>query len=161
MKILVTVAVVSVLFAIYVVWGRPWMRKAPWAAPFFAWIEPIEIALWWKSETIFKARAKMALGVLLTFLAQIGTLDLTPIMPFVPDQYESTLKALFNLLPMILTVGGWVDEKLRKDTTKPLEVVAIPDGAPIEVKIAAAQADDANKVAVAVADVAAAAAKVA
>jgi hypothetical protein len=158
MKLLLVIAFVSVLFSAYVVWGRPWLRKAEWAKPFFTFIEPVEIALWWKSETIFKARAKMALGVLLTFLAQIGTLDLTPIMPFVPDEYEPTLRALFNLLPMILTVGGWVDEKLRKDTTKPLEVVAIPEAAPPEVKLAAVKAEIANERAVAAVETAAKAA---
>jgi Na+/proline symporter len=127
MKFLIGLAIVSVLFAIYVVWGRPWMRKAPWAQPFFAWIEPIEVALWWKSETVLKARAKMLLGLVLTLLTQIGTLDITPLMPLVPDQYEPMVTFAFNLLPMILTLGGWVDEKLRKDTTKPLEVVALPD----------------------------------
>jgi len=149
MKLLLVIAFVSVLFSAYVVWGRPWLRKAEWAKPFFTFIEPVEIALWWKSETVLKARAKMVLGVLLTFLAQIGTLDLTPIMPFVPDQYEPTLRALFNLLPLILTVGGWVDEKLRKDTTKPLEVVAIPEAAPPEVKLAAVKAEIATEKAVA------------
>lgn len=150
MKLLLVIAFVSVLFSAYVVWGRPWLRKAEWAKPFFTFIEPVEIALWWKSETVLKARAKMILGVLLTFLTQIGTLDLTPIMPLVPDAYEPILRAAFNLLPLILTVGGWVDEKLRKDTTKPLEVVAIPEAAPAEAKAAAAEADAANAHAVAV-----------
>lgn len=127
MKLLSIIAIISVLFAIYVVWGRPWMRKAPWAAAFFAWIEPIEIALWWKSETVLKARAKMLLGLLLTFLTQTQTLDITPLMPLVPDAWEPTVKVIWNMIPMILTLGGWVDEKLRKDTSQPLELVALPD----------------------------------
>lgn len=148
MKLFIAITVVTVLFAAYVVWIRPWMRDKPWAQGFFAAIEPIEIALFKKSETLLKARAKMLLGLLLTLLTQIGTLDLTPLMPLVPDEWEPIVKVAFNLLPMVLTVGGWVDEKLRDDTSTPLAVVAMPMDAPPEVKAKVAEAAAANTTAV-------------
>lgn len=129
MKILIGLAIISVLFAGYVVWLRPWMRDKEWAKPFFAFMEPVEIALWSKSETILKARAKMVVGFLLTIMTQIGTLDITPLMPIVPERYRTMVTVAFNLIPMILVIGGWVDEKLRKDTGTPLPIVALPDAA--------------------------------
>jgi hypothetical protein len=149
MTFLIIVAVISVLFAAYVVWGRPWMRKAEWAKPFFAAIEPVERVLWGNSETKLKARAKMALGLVLTFLTQMGTMDITPLMPLVPDAWEPIVKFSFNLLPMIITFGGWIDEKLRDDVSKPPEIVAMRTDAPEDVKIAVAKAEVATAVAVA------------
>lgn len=125
MKIIAGIAVGTVLLWIVVVWVRPWARKKPWAAGFFAAIEPFEIFFYGKSETLLKARAKMVLGLLLTSLTQIGTLDLSPLMPLVPDQYATLVQVAFNLIPLIITVGGWVDEKLRDDTTKPLVLVSV------------------------------------
>lgn len=119
--------VLAAFVALWVTLVRPWLRTKSWAARFFAWIEPVEIALWRKSETILWARLKMVVGVLLTVLTQIGTLDITPIMPLVPDAYEDLFRTIFGLLPLIITLMGWIDEQLRKDTTKPIEVVAAPE----------------------------------
>lgn len=127
MKLLIAFAIVTAVVALYVVVVRPWLCNQPWAKGFFLWIEPFEIALWKKSETILWARFKMAVGALLTCLTMLGTIDLTPLMPFVPDQYEALVKGLVNLSPLAITVLGWIDEKLRKDTTRPLEVVAAPE----------------------------------
>jgi hypothetical protein len=153
MKIVIVLGVICAVIAIYVLWLRKWLKTKPWADGFFAAIEPIEIALWKKSETILFARFKMFIGLLLTCLTQLGAIDLTPLMPFVPDQYEPFVKLAFNMLPMVLTVLGVIDEKLRKDTTKPLELVAIAekDITP-EVAEAIATADDAKDAAVAVAE---------
>ncbi len=125
-----TIIIVLFLLAV-VLWyglsGRAWLKSKRWAQPFFAWIEPIEIFLFRKSETILFARMKMLVGVTLTFLTSLGSIDLTPIMPFVPDKYAATVHAVFNLLPMIITIMGMADEKLRNSVTKPIELVAIPD----------------------------------
>lgn len=150
MKILIALTVLCVFVAFYVVWLRGWLRKQDWACAFFDAIEPIERVLWKKSETILFARMKIVIGLLLTLLTQAGTIDITPLMPFVPDQYEPLLKVVWNALPMTITVIGWMDERLRKDTTKPLEVVAMRPDAPVFVKEAAAQAEVANAQAVAV-----------
>lgn len=125
-----TVIVVFVVLAIvlwYALAGRAWLKSKRWAHPFFARIEPIEIFLFRKSETILFARMKMLVGVTLTLLTSLGSIDLSPIMPFVPDKYAGMVHAVFNLLPMIITVMGMVDEKLRNGVTRPIEFVAIPD----------------------------------
>jgi hypothetical protein len=127
MKTLVVLAVITGLILWYALQGRDWLKTKPWAQGFFAFIEPVEIFLFRKSETILFARLKMLTGLLLMVLSQIGTIDLTPFMPFVPDQWEPYVRAVFNLLPLIITAVGWMDESLRKSTTKPIELVAVPD----------------------------------
>ena len=127
MKVLLPIAVIVSLVLVYALWGRSWLKSKAWAQPFFTWIEPFEIFLFQKSETILFARLKMFTGMLLMALAQIGAIDLTPLMPFVPDQYEGILRAVFNLIPLTITVIGWMDERLRKSTTKPIELVAVPE----------------------------------
>ena len=125
-----TIGITAIIVAIlvwYALSGRAWLKTKPWARPFFASIEPIEIALFKKSETILFARMKMLIGVTLTLLTSLGSIDLTPIMPFVPDKYAGMAHAVLNLLPMVITLMGMVDEKLRNSVTKPIELVAIPD----------------------------------
>ena len=140
------VAIALVLLFAFLIWyalsGRTWLKSKSWAQGFFAWIEPIEIVLYKKSETILLARAKMFFGVLLSVLTFLGTIDLTPIMPFVPDQYEVYVRAAFNLIPLSITLLGLVDEKLRNQTTTPIEIVAAPEkNLPSQVKEAIAMAD--------------------
>lgn len=150
MTFLIAILAVAAFVTVYVAFLRPYLRKQDWACAFFDAIEPIERVLWKKSETILFARMKIVIGLLLTLLTQAGTIDITPLMPFVPDQYEPLLKIVWNAMPMTITVIGWMDERLRKDTTKPLEVVAMRPDAPVFVKEAAAQAEVANAQAVAV-----------
>jgi hypothetical protein len=146
--------IVAAMFAAFVLWyavaGRAWLKSKPWAQGFFAVIEPIEIRLYKKSETILWARLKMLVGVMLTALTLLGTIDLTPVMPFVPEAHRDMVQALFNLLPMVITLVGMADEKLRNSTSKPLELVAAPDHAVTpQVARAIAVADEAKLDAVA------------
>lgn len=130
MKYLLIFAAVFVgLILFYALKGRSWLKAKtwPWSIRFFQLIEPYEIVLWKKSETILLARSKMVVGLLLTALTQAGAIDITPLMPLVPDQYEGVLTAVWNLIPMIVFALGVIDEKMRNDTTKPLELVALPD----------------------------------
>lgn len=122
-------AVAVALAMAWSLWGRDWLkgRGWRWSDAFFAWIEPIEIALFKNSKVIFMARLKMLTGLLLTLGTQLGSVDITPIMPFVPDAWEPTVQFLWNLLPLGLTIIGWMDEQLRKQTSLPLEVVAAPE----------------------------------
>lgn len=122
----VLVFVVAIITG-YALFGRAWLKNQPWAQGFFAAIEPLEIWLWSKSETILWARLKMFVGILLTVLTQAGQIDLTPLMPFVPDEWEPMVKLAFNMLPLAITVVGMVDEKLRRETKTPLPIVALPD----------------------------------
>jgi hypothetical protein len=127
MTFLIVLAVITGLLLWYALQGREWLKSKSWAQGFFAWIEPIEIALFRKSETILFARLKILTGLLLTLLTQIGSIDLTPIMPFVPDKYAPYVHVAFNLLPLVISGMGALDEKLRNRTTKPIELVAIPE----------------------------------
>jgi len=123
----VSLFVFSLILTWYALWGRAWLKSKSWAQPFFDWIEPIELVLFKKSETILFARLKILTGLLLAVLTNLGTIDLTPIMPFVPEKYQGWLHIAFNLAPLMLSVVGWMDEQLRKRTTLPIEVVAVPD----------------------------------
>ena len=69
----------------------------------------------------------MVTGLVLTGLTQLGSIDLTPLMPFVPDKYAGYVHVAFNLLPMVISVMGALNERLRNRTTKPIELVAVPD----------------------------------
>lgn len=152
---ILVLSLIVVLAAVYALWVRNWLKSKSWAQPFFAWIEPIEIALFKKSPTILFARLKVLTGVLLAALTSLGGIDLTPIMPFVPDQYEPYLKAVFNLMPLILSVVGWMDESLRKKTTLPIEIVAVPEkviAENSEVAKTVAEAKSTNVVAIAAID---------
>lgn len=123
----ISLFVVSVLLLLYALKGRAWLKSKPWAAPFFAWIEPYEIFLFKKSETILFGRLLTGLGAVLTFLTQFGEIDLTPFMPFVPEKYQPFVNVVGNCLPLLISVVGWLVEKLRSTVSKPLELVALPD----------------------------------
>jgi hypothetical protein len=144
MKAMIIAIVVAVLLTWYAVSGRDWLKSKPWpwVQRFFAWIEPIEIKLFKKSQTILFARLKIVSGLILTGLTQAGTINLSPFMPLVPDEYQFYVNVAVNSLPIALSVMGWIDELLRNKTTAPLELVAIAekDKTP-EVEEAIAMAD--------------------
>ena len=128
MKIaLIVLAVITALLLWYALQGREWLKSKSWAAPFFVWIEPIELALYKKSETILVARLKVIVGAVLTLLTQIGSIDLTPLIPFVPERHQPYVNFAINLLPLLISALGLIDEKLRNGTTKPIELVAVPE----------------------------------
>lgn len=142
MKIAIALILLFALLFVYALYGRPWLKQQAWAKGFFDWIEPIEIVLYKKSETILLARAKVVTGALLTVLTFLGTIDITPLMPFVPDKYEGALHIVFNLIPLSISLLGLADEKLRNQTTAPIEIVAAPEKTMTpEIKEAIAMAD--------------------
>jgi hypothetical protein len=134
----------------YAIWGRTWLKTKPWAKWFFDLIEPVERVLFKKSETILLARIKVVVGALLTLLTSLGTIDLTPIMPFVPEKYQTLVHSVFNLLPMTISLMGMIDEKLRNKVTAPIEIVALaPKDITPKVAEAVAMADSTKTEAVA------------
>lgn len=141
---LLWLAIGSAALVIYAVYARPFLRGQPWAQGFFALVEPIETFLFKKSETILLARTKMLLGLLLTILTQAGNIDITPLMPLVPDNWEPILRVIWNMIPMIITVVGWFDQQLRYDTTKPVEMVALPQEKTPEQAAVVAKAEEAT-----------------
>lgn len=88
MKTFATLLIVAALVAVYVVWVRPAIRDKPWAAGFFAAIEPFEIALWKKSETLFWERGKHVFAFVLAVLPQIGAFDPTPFLVAIPEKHR-------------------------------------------------------------------------
>jgi hypothetical protein len=127
MKILVVLAVITGLLLWYALQGRDWLKSKSWAQGFFAWIEPVEILLFKKSETILVGRLLQFLGAIMLVLSWIGQIDLTPIMPLVPEKYQPYVHAVSTFLPLVLNGLGAIVERLRNRTTKPLELVAVPD----------------------------------
>ena len=129
MKFLLPIALIVAVILVYALWGRDWLKAKPWAAPFFEWVEPIEVRLFKKSETVLVARTLSILGPVLTLLTQLGTVDITPLMPFVPDEHQGLVQFVWNLLPLTITGLGMIVEKLRNNTTVPIEIAALPDKA--------------------------------
>jgi hypothetical protein len=127
MKTLVVLAVITGLLLLYALWGREWLKTKSWAHGFFAWIEPIEIVLFKKSETVLFGRLLQFLGVVLTGLIWVGSIDITPIIPLVPEKYQLYLQVAMSFMPQVLNGLGAIVERLRNQTTKPLELVAVPD----------------------------------
>lgn len=132
----------AALLTVYALWLRPWLKRQAWAKPFFAWVEPAEIVLFKNSETILFARLKVAMGLLLAALTYLSTFDITPLLPLLPEAWRPHAQALMALLPLILSLVGAADERLRNTTTKPLELVALPlESKPVPPQIAIAVAD--------------------
>jgi hypothetical protein len=120
MNLLAFLIGLTAFVALYVVWLRPWLRDKPWAQSFFVRIEPVEIALWKKSESILWARFLQAVGLVVPLLQFVGAVDITPYLAIVPERYAPYLL-------LMIFVAGQIGERLRKDTTKPLDVVAAPE----------------------------------
>lgn len=127
MKTLIILAIITALLLWYALQGRDWLKAKPWAQPFFAWVEPIEIKLFKKSETILFARSLSLLGGVLTFLTYIGNINLSPIIPFVPEKYQTIVNVAVESLPLLISVIGGMVEWLRNRTTKPIELVAVAE----------------------------------
>lgn len=144
MKLAILFVVLLFAAVAYALWIRPWMRGTSWGQAFLVKIEPVEIFLYKKSETIFIARTFQLLGVVLTFLNSIGQFDLSPFASLVPDRYQWIVAAW----PIVFNAIGWMQERMRKDTTKPLEVVALPSDSSPTVLAAAKDAEVATAVAV-------------
>lgn len=157
MKTLIVLTVLTVTVALYVVLLRPWLRQRPWAAGFFAAIEPFEIALYRKSETLLRARFKMLAGAIGMALSYFDRIDWAPLVALMPAKYQLHAQAFVTLMPligtfagMLITLSGATDEALRRDTTKSLERVEIPEAVKAEpvVAMAEARADAAQAISV-------------
>lgn len=128
-KFLIPAGVIVALLVAYAMFGRKWLKKQSWSAGFFEWIEPFEIAVFQKSETILVGRLLWIGGLLVTFYDGIAiflsSLDLTPLTTrlfdflHVPPDMRSVAATAF------ITALGYLINWLRKRTTKPLEVVSV------------------------------------
>lgn len=146
-------ALIVVLAFLYALVLRPWLKKQSWAHGFFASVDSVESALFKKSETILVGRLLWIGGLFVTFYDGLATfvhsLDITPLttrifdwLQIPPDMRNLSATAFIGIIGLIIN-------KLRKATTKPLDVVALPQA---QVTPAAAQAiaqvDAANQQAV-------------
>jgi hypothetical protein len=128
---LLVLALLVALAFIYALILRPWLKGKGWAQSFFAWVEPIELALFKKSETILVGRLLWVGGLFVTFYDGLATfvhsLDITPLttrifdwLQIPPDMRSLSATAFVGIIGLLIN-------KLRKATTKPLELVAVPD----------------------------------
>lgn len=139
----------TILVGFYAIWGRKWLKAKtwPWSMRFFAAVEPVEILLWGKSETILWSRFLQLMGGLYALLTWLGALDVTPFLILMPDSWRPWVTAA----PFAaVVIGGIVQEILRRGTSQPLELVAVSDNASVEVKLAIHAADVVKKEAMAV-----------
>jgi hypothetical protein len=124
-------ALIVALAFLYALVLRKWLKTQPWAQGFFSAIEPIEIALFQKSETILMGRLLWVGGLFVTFYDAVATfvhtLDITPLttrifdwLQIPPDMRNLTATAAIGIIGLFIN-------RLRKTTTKPLELVAVPD----------------------------------
>lgn len=134
-------ALIVALGFLYALVLRPWLKKQPWMQEFFLEIEPIEIALFKKSETILVGRLLWVGGLVVTLYDSLAvfvhSLDITPVttrifdwLQIPPDMRNLTATAFIGIIGLLIN-------RLRKSTTKPLELVAVPEA---QVTPAAAQA---------------------
>lgn len=143
MTLILWVAGLTLFVALYVTVIRPWMRNKPWAQGYFKFFEPME-NLWKKSETILFARWNQLMGLILMGAGFLGGIDYSILHPIVPEKYQPFLP----MIPVALNMLGGVIEALRRDTTKPLEVVAAPEEKAPEVIAAIEKAEAATNAAV-------------
>lgn len=128
---LLVLALIVALAFIYALVLRPWLKSQAWAQRFFSWVDPIEVALFKKSETILVGRLLWVGGLFVTLYDGLAvfvhSLDITPLttrifdwLQIPPDMRNLSATAAVGII-------GLVINKLRKSTTKPLELVAVPD----------------------------------
>lgn len=125
MSWLIALAVLTAFAAVYATIIRPMTRDAPWAKGFYGHpvVQWIELKFWGRSETLFWARYQQFLGAVLIATGYLGGIDYSIFAPVVPDSVVLWLP----LIPVILNFFGSIAEAQRRDTSEPLEEVALPD----------------------------------
>lgn len=135
MSILVGSVLAFIIFVlVYALVLRSWLKQQSWAQAFFTKIEPAEIALFRKSETVLIGRLVWLGGAIVTaydgFIAYFSSLNFEPLttraMDFLhipPDMRGVTLSA-------VVTALGLAIVRLRKATTRPLDLVSAPEALP-------------------------------
>ena len=150
---LLVLALIVALAFIYALVLRPWLKKQTWAQGFFASVDALESALFKKSETILVGRLLWIGGLFVTFYDGLAvfvhSLDITPLTTRIFDWLQVPPDMRNLSATAFIGIVGLLINRLRKSTTKPLDVVALPQS---QVTPAAAQAiakaDHANQQAV-------------
>lgn len=106
---------------------RPWLRPKKSMQWFFAnpIVEWIELNIYRKSESLAWSRWLMFLGPVLTTVGQFDPTMVQTIAQLFPE--GGWWQRLASAAPMIITLAGLLGERLRRDTSKPLELVAVTE----------------------------------
>lgn len=127
----ITLAILIAVILWYALRGRAWLKERSWTHAFFAWIEPLEIFLYQKSETILIGRLLWLGGIVVTFYDALAvfarSLDLTPLTTRIFDFLHVPLDMRGMVTAALVTALGYLMNWMRKRVTKPVELVAIPD----------------------------------
>jgi len=138
---LLVLALLVALAFLYALVVRPWLKSKSWAQGYFTAIEPFEIALFKKSETVLVGRLVWFGGLIVTaydgFTAYFSSLNFEPLTARIMDFLHIPTDMRSFTLSAFVTALGLAIVRLRKTTTKPLELVSVPDA---QVTPAAAQA---------------------
>lgn len=125
----ITTAIIVAILVWYALVGRAWLKTKPATMGFFAWIEPTEIALYRKSETLLMGRLLSVGGLLVTaydtMAVMFSGLDLTPVTSRVLSKVPDDMRGL--VVTATFAAIGFLISWLRKRTTTPIELVAVPD----------------------------------
>lgn len=127
--ILIAAAVFVAVILWYALAGRAWLKAKPWAQGFFVAIEPFEIFVFQKSETILVSRL-LELGSLIVasydaIAVFVTSYDMTPVTTRVFDALHIPPDVRGVTMAGFVFVMARIVARLRKRTTKPLEVVAV------------------------------------
>lgn len=118
-------AVLVPFTAWYVLWGRTWLKPKPW----MQWLyhsrvgEWAEIYLFSKSESVLWGRFLQFVGYGTSAILTFGNVDLTPLALVLPEN----LQWIPPVMPVVLSVAGHIQVKLRKDTKTPLDMIAMSE----------------------------------
>lgn len=147
----ITLIIVGLILA-YALAIRPWLKTQAWAVRFFAWVEPFERNVFKKSETVLVGRLVWLGGAIVTlydgFLAYFSSLNVEPLTTRVMDFLHIPQDLRGLTLSAAVTAIGLAMVRLRKTTTKPLEVVAAPQNLSPTATAAVQRAETANQRAV-------------
>lgn len=127
----ITLAILVALILWYAIRGRAWLQEQSWAKGFFAWIEPLEIGLFKKSETILVGRLLWLGGLIVTFYDGIAvffqSLDLTPLTTRMFDSMHVPADMRGMVVTAFITGLGYLISWMRKRVSKPMVLVSLPD----------------------------------
>lgn len=115
----------ALVLILYLFVVRPWLKRQPWAASFFAWIEPIEAKLWLKSRSVFMARLMSVGGAIVALYNSLSQSAIdwsglqSTIISHLPEGWRGLAQQL--VLPIMVMIVGVIFEWLRHVTTTSLQ----------------------------------------
>lgn len=125
----ISITVLLALLLWYALKGRAWLKTKSWAQGYFSVVEPVEIALYKKSETILVGRLLWLGGSLVTIYdvaaVSFSSLDLTPVTSRVLARVPEDMRGL--VVSATFAAIGLLISWLRKRTTQPIEITAVAD----------------------------------